>query len=366
MSPRPRSRAPNMPRHIDLRDIPRGVYWDPSGRGRWYVFVMVDGKKARETIAPPSARASDLHRIMEERGGVRHGTLSSLLRKFHDSPKFARLAERTRKDYEAYRKAIDGHKIRAGTVGGMELSRLSAPWFRALFDSMHETPTKANHWLRYLRRVFRWGIQAGIARANPLTGVEGLQERKLAKMPSKPAHAAFLARIDGWLLAACELAYLCRLRRVEVITLMESAETDAGIVSNRRKGSRDNVTKWSPRLRSAWDLAIRERDARWQKLRMAVPMRAEDRPVFVNRQGARMTEDGFSTAFTRAMDAFVEAGGERFSIHGLKHRGITDSADKRAGGHRTEAMRQRYDHELPAFEAAGITEAITEAPKRGA
>ena len=41
---------------------------------------------------------------------------------------------------------------------------------------------------------------------------------------------------------------------------------------------------------------------------------------------------------------------ERFSLHGLKHLGITDSQDKRSGGHRTEAMRQRDDHELAIFE----------------
>ncbi len=41
---------------------------------------------------------------------------------------------------------------------------------------------------------------------------------------------------------------------------------------------------------------------------------------------------------------------ERFSLHGLKHRGITDSEDKRSGGHRTEAMRERYDHEIPIVE----------------
>lgn len=42
----------------------------------------------------------------------------------------------------------------------------------------------------------------------------------------------------------------------------------------------------------------------------------------------------------------------RFAPHSLKHRGITDSEDKSAGGHVTEAMRQLYDHSVPVVKAA--------------
>lgn len=363
MSPKPRTRPDNLPEHIALRDIPRGVYWDKSGRGRWYVFVMRNGRKARETIAAPDVRASDLHRIMEERSGVQRESLLHLCNAFHESPTFRGLAERTQADYERQRKIVETHRIQAGTLGALRAAGMTPPLFRRLLDSMAETPTKANHLARYLKRVFSWGVESGLARSNPVKGVRLLKEKADAKMPTREAHAAFLATLDGWLLAACELAYLCRLRRVEVATLMESAATDRGIVTSRRKGSRATLTCWSPRLRAAWDLAIAERNKRWDKQRMAWPMRAEGRPVFIGRHGGQLTEDGFSTSFDRAMAAFAAAGGQRFSLHGLKHRGITDSDDKRAGGHRTEAMRQRYDHAVHEFPAAGITEGITEAPK---
>jgi len=47
---------------------------------------------------------------------------------------------------------------------------------------------------------------------------------------------------------------------------------------------------------------------------------------------------------------------ERFTLHRLKHREITDSADKAAGGHRTERMRQHYDHEIPVVEPSKTVE----------
>ncbi len=54
----------------------------------------------------------------------------------------------------------------------------------------------------------------------------------------------------------------------------------------------------------------------------------------------------------RAVGEGVIEKDQRFALHGLKHRGITDSEDKAAGGHVTEAMRQLYDHSVPVVRAA--------------
>lgn len=38
----------------------------------------------------------------------------------------------------------------------------------------------------------------------------------------------------------------------------------------------------------------------------------------------------------------------RFAFHGLKHRGINNNEDQSAGVRVTDAMRQLYDHPVPA------------------
>jgi len=43
-----------------------------------------------------------------------------------------------------------------------------------------------------------------------------------------------------------ELAYLCRLRGIEAVTLTDANELENGVQTNRRKGSRDNVVQWPP------------------------------------------------------------------------------------------------------------------------
>lgn len=52
------------------------------------------------------------------------------------------------------------------------------------------------------------------------------------------------------------------------------------------------------------------------------------------------------------MEAGVIAEAERFNLHGLKHRGITDTPGTRAvkqdgAGHVNPAMTVRYDHSVP-------------------
>ncbi len=52
-----------------------------------------------------------------------------------------------------------------------------------------------------------------------------------------------------WALA--ETAYRCLMRSVEVRDLTDANAQEGSVVVRRRKGSRDNLTRWSPELRTA-------------------------------------------------------------------------------------------------------------------
>lgn len=86
------------------------------------------------------------------------------------------------------------------------------------------------------------------------------------------------------------------------------------------------------------------------------PTRPEERFLIVNRSGTPLTKSGPESAWQRPMRAAVNAkviGKEDwFTLHGLKHRSITDSQDKSAAGHKTRAMQGHYDHELSIVEPA--------------
>lgn len=101
------------------------------------------------------------------------------------------------------------------------------------------------------------------------------------------------------------------------------------------------------------------RAAIWEKNRGVIPIRAEDRYLFVSDDGERLTEAGWQTAWGRTMRNAVKdrilSQGERFGLHSLKYRGVTDTKGdkKEASGHKTDAMMHVYDHSLPLVPESG-------------
>ena len=233
--------------------------------------------------------------------------------------------------------------------------------------------------LRFLRRAFTWAIQRGHCQTNPAKGVEAAKERGIAKVPSREVYPRVLAfaRERGarkphtagscppYLAPAMELAFLMRLRGIEATTLTEAHALPEGIQSNRRKGSLDNITRWTPRLRAAWDDALRVRAqirAKEQNKAKPIPLRPEDRGIFLSEDCVPLRKGAFDQAWQALMRLAIKEGvitkEERFTMHGLKHRGVTDTKGtkaqkKDASGHRTDTAFNVYDHDLQVVQPAG-------------
>lgn len=236
-------------------------------------------------------------------------------------------------------------------------------------------PSKAAHALRYLRRLMQWGRNRGYVDTNPAQGIEAPKERKLRRLPEPAVMAALIgfAKQQGQLSrgekGACapylwyvmEISYLCRLRGIETVTLTDSNETIEGVLTNRRKGSRDNVVRWTPRLRAAWEAAKKVRADIWEKKKMPVPIAAEQRRLIVAAHGGALQKTSLDTAWQRLVAQAIEKGvmtaEQRFGLHDFKRRGITDTkgtrADKQqASGHRSEGMLDVYDQSVPVVNPA--------------
>src|SRR5690606_28435176 len=119
------------------------------------------------------------------------------------------------------------------------------------------------------------------------------------------------------------------------------------------------IMAWSPRLRAAVDAAIALRTEANEKRSRPVQLRPEDRPLIVAEDGGPLTKSGLDTAWQRLMKLAVSAEviteEQRFGLHAMKHRGITDTVGNRkdkqdAGGHRNERMTDVYDHDLPVIQ----------------
>ncbi|PKG50192.1 site-specific integrase [Halomonas sp. MES3-P3E] len=379
---RPRKHNPHIPAHIDQSRLPGGVYFDQRGYGRWYVLARdAAGRQRRKNIADAKATLSELHRITEEQDGIDKHSLKYLCERFHESAQCLALAAKTREDYEYCREALLKIPTKLGKpLGDLSTKQFSPALVQRLVDQIaaEGTPSKANHIVRYLGRVFRWGINRGYCETNPATGVEHAKERKQQRLPTGPIMAKLIAHsrergndyprrgqigsCPTYLWITMEIAYLCRLRGIEVVTLTDANITEHGLLTNRRKGSRDNIVTWSPRLREAIDTAQKRRADIWQKRGRAIPMMEDRRPLIVSRNGDALRKSSFDSAWqrfvTRALEQGIITQEERFSLHDLKRRGITDTKGNRhdkqqASGHRSASMMDTYDLSVPHVPNSG-------------
>jgi site-specific recombinase XerC len=376
MAPRARKHDPSIPSHIVQQALPKGVYWDRSGKGRWYRFVDRDGKIGRETLAGPGAKLSDLHAMVEDRSA--RGTVEWLSELYHASAKFKKLAPLTRADYVYSRDvALKLPTAAGGTFGKLEIARLRQAHIQRVVDRLDNegTPTKANKVLRYLRLLFRWGVNRGLCTHNPAQGVEAAQERKLRRLPASEVYNALrdfarergdrTAHTEGsvapYLWLVMELGYLCRLRGIETITLTEANEEAEGLRTNRRKRSRDSLVEWSPRLRAVWDTALEQRKATITRLKRPEMLRAEDRCIFLGQGGEPLTRSGLDSAWQRLIHLAIEkeviTADQRFGLHDLKRKGGTDAAGNRGDRQDalgvTDAMMKIYDQSVPRVKPSG-------------
>lgn len=375
---RKRKFNPDIPGHIDQRALPAGVYW---ADGRWYILEdhPEGGRPRKRTVAYADARNSELHAKVEEaQGGVPRGSLGHLIDAFKKSTDYKRLQPGTKKDYDQQAATVRNWKLKDGSLlGEMPVRRFTVPIIQRLVEAIaagrEATPTqpaipaapsKANHVLRYLRRLFSWGVRFGFNEHNPGRGVRQAEERGDFRMPTHDAQDAVLAfarrqaaltahtrgSVSPYMPAVMVVAYNVRLRGIEVTTLTDAHVGKEGITSNRTKGSLDNLTEWNDELRAAVNWLQAYRAERMKAHDRPVPIRAEDRQLLVSQEGTPLTKSALDSAWQRlirmAIREKVIEETERFSLHGLKHRGITDSENEADGGHRTLAMRQRYNHRL--------------------
>ncbi|UHH30527.1 integrase [Pseudomonas veronii] len=257
-------------------------------------------------------------------------------------------------------------------LGDLAVRKFTSALVQRIVDRLADegTPSKAAHALRYLRRVLQWSRNRGFLEVNPALGIEAPVERKQRRLPNHQVMDALIDRAIArgllqrnekggcpeYLGYVMELAYLCRLRGIEVVTLTDENELETGILTNRRKGSRDNIVRWTPRLRKAWDNAKAYRAKVWAKRKTAIPITPSRRNIIVASHGGPLRKSSLDTAWQRfitlALVDEIITQEQRFALHDLKRRGITDTigarADKQeASGHRDPKMMDVYDYSLP-------------------
>lgn len=324
------------PRSKQNSGLPDYVYLT-GGR---YVYRRPGQKDLR--IAGASASKDQIWRSYHAQVGIASGaTLKDLFRLYRESPGHKKKAPKTRKEYEKAQDGICALIVDGRKFGDLPYASITTGAAQSMMDFLSSTPVKANRWHSAMAVAFAWGKQRDKVTTNPCLGVERYEEYGRTRYVGDDEYKAVLADAPPKIAAAMELAYLCRLREVEIVRLKRSDARQDGLLATRVKGSKSQVIGNTERLEA---VLTRSRGLCDPESIYIVP--ASD--------GGAMTAQGFRTLWQRFRAKLKKAGKPiDWHFHDLKAKGVSDfEGDKKAAsGHRTDAMADRYNRRLETVPA---------------
>ena len=272
---------------------------------------------------------------------VQADDMNMLMDEYHKGAQFRQLSPNTQRDYEQYSKRI------RRVFGHMIPSDIKPPHIRQFMDAMaaKEIIVQANRHHSYLSVIFSWGIERAWCTENPAKQVRKFRETPRDRYIEDWEYDLVLgiARQSSYpyLAPMMELAYLCRARSIEVLAFTEANISDEGIFLNRKKGSDNEITAWSDRLRKA----VADARALFPNAPASI-----QRPLIHDKTGHHIRRESFKTAWGRVMTIALKSGlKERFTFHDIKAKAITDHS-KHFGGHKTKKMTAVYNRKPDIIE----------------
>lgn len=327
------------------RNLPKYVY---LRKGRYiYVPYLGKGKRGKEIIlCPGDSSISEVWRRYEQVTDAAPGdSLEWLCQEYHQSAKFKALARSTQNDYLKYHATI----MSRGQNRTLPYAALSPGMVRKYLDirAAAGAPVLANREKAYLSAVYTWAIQRDLlppTYSNPCHKVSRNPEKPRCRYVTDAEYEIVynLATSPWYIRALMELGYLCRMRPGEARQVLLSDIHPEGLETRRFKGSRDAITRWSPRLCQAVQMALGH------------PTSIPSNHLFCDRHGTPLTSSAVKSAWDRIMAKALKNGlQEKYTMHDLKAKGVSDfEGDKQAAsGHKTSAMVAVYDRKKPEVDS---------------
>lgn len=309
------------------RDLPERVYIQ---HGTYY-YVPWRGSKirlGRDFVAA-------MNRWAEVTGKSRGPIPSASLGAIMDAYMREVLPTKAPRTQEDYRTAM---RLLRQAFGHMRPADIAPHHIYAYMDA-RRAPIRANREKALLSGIFQLAIRKGIKTDNPCRLTNRYPERPRNRLVEDHEIATWRKYAGPLLNAYVDLKLLTGQRQGDLMRLTRAADKADGLHIEISKTKRRVIFIWSPDLREAIDAIYR------------LPRRVSCLALFPasrgKRRGAALTQAGFKSLWQRAMNAYVAAGGTRFTEHDLRGKVATDA---RAQGrdaqtllqHKTRAQTDAY------------------------
>jgi hypothetical protein len=219
------------------------------------------------------------------------------------------------------REVLPQKAARTQTTQGQELTRLAAVFGHMPPQDVQPSDcwgyythrgsgSAAHHEVRLLSHVFTWARRWGIVATNPARGLGLKTPKPRTRYVTDAEYAAFRATVPVMIGYAMDLTLLTALRQGDVLKLERRHLSDAGLSIQTGKTGKVLDVEGAD-LVTITAACLKERP---QVRRFLV----------CRRDGKPMTASGFQSIWQRAMDRWVEDGGERFTFHDLRAKSLSD------------------------------------------
>ncbi len=319
------------------QQLPKYVY---LSKGR-YIYKRYLGNKQFDKeiiLAKQEAPLSKVYREYEKVIGISTDTLSWIINEYLHSQDFQEKAAYTQRDYRRYAHTLIHTKLITGQLfGDCKLNQVTPKVMRRYLDSQ-EAKVSANRRMSFLKLVFNWARQrydqvienpcqgVKLNRESPRTRYIEDWEFDLVKQLATPPYISIFM----------EIAYICRARWSEIASLTREQITEQGLHIKRTKGSRDELTLWTSRLKTAVNKA-----KTYNRTRVSISIY-----LIHDKHGQPIRYQAFKTAWQRLMHTALKQGlKEKFTFHDIKAKGVSDHKQKHSG-HKSATMRAVYDRTL--------------------
>lgn len=296
--------------NLKLGLLPRMDARKRKGGGYTYRYLDYD----RKYINLGHNREEAIKQVLQfERRAPDTGTVGELVREYMKSTNFTNdLSPNTRTDY------LNSSKHILRVFANVQVDDMQPPHIaRYLRIERAESPVRANREIAFLGSAFQFGIESGLAVANPCRQVRRNKEKPRSRCPSwdEIQQVYDVAKAKGEsshvLGLMAKFAALTGRRRAEFRQMRHDDLTPDGIrvgFAKAKKGEadRNGLIEWTPVLRELF----RELET--------IP-RQPSMFVWTTRQGQPYSEQGFKAMWNRIMEDWLKLPGtERFTFHDLR------------------------------------------------
>jgi len=330
------------PRKRKNRRLPPYVY---KSKGRYFLREYLGVRHGKPQFGKDIWLAPDdasLEMVWAAYAAVKEespaGTLAWLSERYFTGPQYSALSDRTKFLYKEYWDRISATKTRAGNFGTVALGNITPGVVRRYLDQRSGSPSQANKERGFLSVLFAFAVERDWMEQNHAEKTHRYKTEPRDRYVEDWEYGVIKSLSLPYVQSCMEIAYLCRARMSEVLSIRIDDIADNGILLKRSKGSKTQIIGWTDRLREVVD------GARGAESKIASFWLIHDR------RGQQIRRNALQSTWGRKM-RYALAGGlikERFTFHDLKAKGVSDfDGDKfKASGHKSPSMLAVYDRKL--------------------